>query len=383
VFQSQTDTEGKGGNTLSAVSDDPLGSQNPIIVAGKCLLAVSSGSNEITSFEIKSETSIRRENKVDSEGRTPVSLTEYDGIVYVLNAEDGGSIHGFDLDPTSCKLSSIIGSTLPLDQSPVVDSPVPDPPLSVTLPPVIAAPTQISFTPNGRSLIVAIKGIRGHAVVFGGSIVQFEVNTLTGLASPNPTSNLIGLDSVLPFSFDFDGEGNLLLVDAFGEGPIVGGDGASVISYKVRNPGPNREISRIDRITLEGQFAAGWIKYNDDCAYTTNSGTHSVSGLSVHNGQLSDSFVASLGTDTLLNNPLDLNFSHDGFLYVLSTNSGQGAPADPPVGEPAIHVYERTNRNDCTLTEIQVINDGIPTEGQNAGATAARNGEGTVGIAVY
>jgi len=382
-LQTKEDTGGIGGNTLSAVSDDPLGSQNPIIVAGKCLLAVSSGSNEITSFEIKSKKSIVRQSKVDSEGTTPTSLTECDGVVYVLNAENGGSIHGFELDPMSCKLSSIDGSTLPLDQSPVVNPPVglPDPPLSLVLPPVIAAPTQISFTPNGRSLIVSIKGIRGHAVVFGGSIVQFRVDKHTGLARRNPTSNLIGLDSVLPFSFDFDKEGNLLLVDAFGEGPFGGGDGASVISYKVTDPGQNREISRRDRITLKGQAAACWIKYNDGCAYTTNSGTNSVSGLSVHNGQLSDSFVASLGTDKLLNNPLDLNFSHDGFLYVLSTNSGQSVPVD--VNLPEIHVYKRTNHNDCTLTEIQVINDGIPIEENNAGPAPVRNGEGTVGIAVY
>jgi len=387
-FVNQTDTGGFGGNNLMTASDDPLGSQNPIIVAGNCLLAVSSGSNNVTSFEIESERSIRRESIVGSGGTTPISLTEYGGFVYVLNAEDGGSIQGFNLDPLSCGLSSIMGSSHSLDQKPVFYPDGNDPPLSELSnnKPVLAAPTQISFTPDGDALIVAIKGIRGHAVAFGGSFLQFSVPS-TGVAEFF-ISNLIGLDSVLPFSFDFDDDENLLLVDAFGEGPFGGGDGASVISHKVRKT-VNREISRIDRITLVNQTAACWIKYNNGCAYTTNSVTHSVSGLSVDDGQLSDSIVASpQGNDTPLNNPLDLNFSRDGFLYVLSTNSGQGAPADPPliVNRPQIHVYERNELFlglDCTLTEIQVINDGIPTEEQNAGPTPARNGAGTVGIAVY
>jgi len=354
-------TGGKGGAALGGDSAFPLGSQDSIIVAGECLIAVNAGSNSITSFLIESEKSIVKKSEINSGGLIPISLTEHCGVVYVLNAGDGGSIHGFALNPNSCRLVSIDGSEHLLDQSRRTFDP--DLPPSPT---VFGAPTQISFTPNGESLLVSIKGIRG-ATAFGGSIIQFRVDTDTSLAESNPTENLIGTDSLYPFSFDFDDKDRILLVTPFGKGPP---DDGTVLSYKSGEQ--SMGISRMDKIILEGSQGTALIKYNDGCAFTTDSRSNSISGVSVNDGILSNNIVAAAGTGAPqeLNPLLDLNFSSDGFLYVLSTGSGQSM-------QPAIHVYERANNDDCTLTEIQVINDGIPEEEDNA------EGVGTVGIAVY
>jgi len=363
-------TGGNGGAALDGNSSDPLGSQDSIIVAGECLIAVNAGSNTITSFLIETDKKIAHKSLVPSGGSIPISLTEHCGVLYVLNAGDGGNIHGFTLDPKSCKLTSIADSKHLLGQARLAGDP--DLPMS---PPLFSAPTQISFTPNGRSLLVSIKGIRG-ATAFGGSIIQFRVDRSTFLAESNPTENLIGTDSPFPFSFDFNDKDRILLVTPFGgmageDNP--NGDG-TVLSY--RSVAQSMGISRIDRIILNGAQGTCWIKYNDGCAFTTDSDTNSISGVSVNNnGMLSNSIVAAVGSEEpgKLNRPLDLNFSGDGFLYVLSTNSDQ-------IITPAIHVYERANNDDCTLTEIQVISDGLTKEVDN---DLDNIGVGTVGIAVY
>src|SRR5258708_11712055 len=75
-----------------------LGSQNAIILSptGKLLFVVNAGSNEITSFTVKSGGQLTFVSKVPSGGTFPNSLTLHGSFLYALN--DGGTtarISGF------------------------------------------------------------------------------------------------------------------------------------------------------------------------------------------------------------------------------------------------------------------------------------------------
>ena len=95
--------------------DDPLASTGSVKVAGKCLLVVNAGSNEISSFRISEQNGLDFVQKISSRGTFPVSIAEREGLVYVLNAGGDGAIQGYDLREYKCELSAI-GSPIALNQ---------------------------------------------------------------------------------------------------------------------------------------------------------------------------------------------------------------------------------------------------------------------------
>ena len=344
-------TGGFGGDSiLQAPPDDPLASQDALIVSGNCLLAVNAGSNTVTSFKILiGEVSIEIASVVGSGGDIPVSIAANgDGLVYVLNAGGPGSISGFDLE-VGCRLKLIPDSTVSLNQGPATSE---GPPFFVS------SPAQIGFNPPGEELIVTIKGIDGNPGS-GGTINRFAVDASTGLVSDLIVFET-GTDSIVPFSFDFDGEGNLLVVDAFGSSQPGAPDAGSVTVY---NFGEAASAITVGANAVVSQTATCWIQYYNGCAYTTNNVSSSISSLEVKNGSVS--LISSVAAE--LNNPIDERFSPDGrFLYVLST----GHRAE---GQPSIYVYARGDN--CGLAEIQVMADGIPNENVTV--------FGAVGLAVF
>mmetsp|Transcript_8712 Transcript_8712/g.10159 ORF Transcript_8712/g.10159 Transcript_8712/m.10159 type:complete len:464 (+) Transcript_8712:102-1493(+) len=338
-------TGGVGGDlVLQSPPDDPLASQNSLVVADNCLLAVNAGSNTLTSFEIRAEQGnnrgLHQVSIVGSGGEIPVSIaySSANRFVYALNSGGPGSISGFTLND-ECFLEPIPNSIVSLEQEPSDLLPFPDGP-----PYFISSPAQIDFTPNSQQLLVTIKGIDGNPLS-GGTINQFEVGD-TGLVS-NKRITETGNDSIAPFSFDFDDDENLLVVNAFGSSTPGSANTGSVSMYNFQ--GLNNTVSLVQNEMI-GQTAVCWIKYSNGCAFTTNNGSSSISSLSVSNSSITliDSVAASL------NNPIDEIFSPNGrYLYALST----GHRSD---GQPRIYVYDVIN--DCGLREIQVISDGLPTE---------------------
>ena len=118
-FTQTVSTGGDGGRLglpdgSVAPVDNPLGSTNAIIVAGKCLLAVNTGSNTVSSFRISSNGRLLADQQ-SSGGEFPVSLAEHDGLVYVINAGLDGSLSGFNLMQYSCSLSPIADSFIDLE----------------------------------------------------------------------------------------------------------------------------------------------------------------------------------------------------------------------------------------------------------------------------
>lgn len=94
-FLKEVPTQGLGtGFTL-----DPLQSQGSLSLSndGKLLFAVNPASGDITSFTVSSA-GITFASKAPSGGALPVSLTAFNGLVYVLNQLGTANIAGFTAD---------------------------------------------------------------------------------------------------------------------------------------------------------------------------------------------------------------------------------------------------------------------------------------------
>jgi len=349
-------TGGVGGDdTLETAPDDPLGSTDPLIVADNCVLACNAGSNTISSFELFVNNglieSARRASIVGSGGDLPVSIAysnNSDRIVYALNAGGPGSISGFRLNE-SCVLEAITNSIVSLNQGAMEGGPAF----------FISSPGQVGFTPDSDELIVTIKGIDGNPGG-GGTIMRCDVDGSTGLIS-YPRFFETGLDGIVPFSFDFDGDDNLIVAMAFGQSPPGTPESGGVNVYSFE------EDSAVDfslnSIAFVGQTATCWVRYSNDCVFTTSNAGSSISSLRIENGILN----LIDGQEMSLNNPVDISFSPDGqYLYAIST----GHTTDL---QPRIHVYDVSNA--CGLAEVQVTTEGLPGE--------AITVFGVVGLAIF
>lgn len=340
AFEVAVSTNGSGAILANTSQGDPLGSQDAIIVVKGCILSVNAGSNAIASFSIGSDgftpTFV---DTYPSNGVLPVSLTEYKGLVYVLNAGVDGSISGYKLNHKKCILRPIPGSTVTLKQSTGLGPE--DPPAAAS------SPAQVGFTPKGN-LIVMIKSQDG---IFPpekgkGSINEYFVDQKTGLVGIESTQTFV-TDGTVPFSFEFDNEGNLLLTEGGEKDDPLTSDGGALTSYG------NIDINAkfLERVQTDG-FATCWVRYAEKtgCTFTANNGG-TISSLRVKKGgviELLNSSAASLDA------PTDMDFSRDEkYLYALSTGAGDG-----PDDQPRIYAYKVNKK--CVITEVQVISDGLP-----------------------
>jgi len=351
AFEGAFDMGGDGGILSGTGQEDPIASQDAIIVSGRCVLAVNAGSHTVASFKIgDDDVSPDLVGAVDSNGFYPVSLASNDdGIVYVLNAGGNGIISGYNLDCETCELTEIADSTVELPQNVMIDEDV--------APFFASSPAQIGFTPNGN-IIVTIKSQDGTIppATGQGSIVQYDIDDNGAAIQSSETQEFV-MDGTVPFSFDYDSDGNLILVEAFGDqDPLTPNTGA-VTTYSGDTP------TFLERVGTGGT-ATCWVKYSEKngCTFTTNNGG-TITSLKVDDGSIS--LVASEAAT--LDHPIDLNFSRDEkFVYALSTGP-------TPNHQPRIYAYEVDD--DCGLREVQDIANGIPD------GTVTING--AAGLAVF
>ena len=115
-----------------------LGSQGAVALSddGRRLFAVNAGSNDVSVFDV-GPTGLSLASQTASGGTLPISLTAHGNLLYVLNAGGDGNISGFSVG-TSGGLTPIAGSTQPLSGTNV-------------------GPAQVSFSPDGRRLVVTEK----------------------------------------------------------------------------------------------------------------------------------------------------------------------------------------------------------------------------------
>lgn len=281
-----------------------LGSQGAISLSDNrnILLAVNAGSNTISSFRV-SNGDLDLVSTVSSQGLKPISITQHNGLVYVLNAGGTGNISGFRIIGN--------GKLIPIPHS--------ERPLSTAS----SDPAQISFVNEGRTLVVTEKGtnkIISYTLNFFGVPAEFH-----SLNSANAT----------PFGFAVGEDGKIFVSEAAGGAPGA----SSVSSYKVSYDGA---ISLINGPVLAGQTAACWVVVTDNnkFVYASNTGSNDVSSFTASASGNLDIFHAVAGNTG--KTPIDAALSDQSqFLYALNA------------GDVSISAFRVNNNGE--LTTIQTV----------------------------
>jgi 6-phosphogluconolactonase (cycloisomerase 2 family) len=275
-------TGGLGGQ-LSGSVVDYLASQGSLTYDQRDaeLYAVNAGSNTVSVFAVHGDQLTLRQ-VVNSGGTFPVSVAVYGSLVYVLNAENGGSVQGYV--NFFGRLFAIPGSNRALGLDPTAS------------PQYTNTPGQVAFSPDGSELIVTTKANGSDIDVFG--VGRF------GLLSPAPVVN--SEPGAVPFSVSFDAEGHLVVVEA----------GTNALATFTLNPGGT--VIPIDAVGT-GQSATCWVAQAQGFFYASNAGSATVS-------QYSDSISGGLalaGQTATDAGTVDASASFGGqYLYVQTGGNG-------------------------------------------------------------
>ncbi|MGH7559704.1 MAG: lactonase family protein [Gemmatimonadales bacterium] len=272
--------------TGGAGSGGGLGNQGALALVrgGRLLYVVNAGSDQVSAFRVTGS-AISLIGTVPSGGDLPISLAVSGDLLYVLNDGGAPNVTGFRIAPDG-GLAAIPGSTRPLSAA------VPD-------------AAQVGFSSDGTRLVVTEKATN--------SIVTWPVlaDGTLGAASVQPSAG------PTPFGFDFDGRGTLITSEAFGGAP-----NASVLSsYRPSGAG----WAAVSPLVATTETAACWVVVtpNGRFAYTTNTGSASVSGFAVgHDGSLTLLTPGGV-TGATSAGPIDADISVNGrFLYTLNGAGG-------------------------------------------------------------
>jgi 6-phosphogluconolactonase (cycloisomerase 2 family) len=258
---------------------DGLGNQASLVLTKdhRRLYAVNAGSNDISAFDVTPNGLRQIGTPVNSGGELPISLTVHGDLLYVLNDGGSGNIAGFRIG-VSGALTPIPGSARPLSST------APD-------------AAQIGFSPDGRVLVVTEKAtntITTYAVQSDGTTAGPDAHPAAGET---------------PFGFNFNQRGDLVVSHA-GGGP----GGATASSYRL-----DASLTLISGPVATTQSAACWIaiSQNGAFAFTTNTGSGTISSLSIGAGgslALVDAVAGITGAGSA---PQDAAFTPGGqFLYV-------------------------------------------------------------------
>lgn len=234
-------TGGLGGQLEGSVVDH-LASQGSLAYdrSDGLLLAVNAGSGTVSVFGVFGDR-LALLQTISSGGAFPVSIAVEDGLVYVLNATEGGSVSGFRV--VGGRLVALPGSSRPLGLDPSAK------------PQFVNTPGQVAFAPGGSQLIVTTKA--------NGNAVQVFAVGPEGLLSSTPTVD--SLPGAVPFAVDFDPFGHLLVAEA--------GTNA-LASFELRSDGG---LAQLDAVGT-GQAATCWLVRVGSHYYTSNAGSGSLSG---------------------------------------------------------------------------------------------------------
>lgn len=279
-------TYGTGGRGTGA----GLGSQGALGLArgGRFLLAVNAGSHEISVFRVW-DRQLELTDRVPSRGEQPICLTTHGAAVYVLNAGGSGGLAGFHLTGRG-RLVPLPGSMRPLSGAAV-------------------GPAQVSFSPDGRELVVTEKATS--------RIDTYEVDGAGRAGPPRPQPSA----GQTPFGFAFDGRGRLFVSEAFGGMA----DQSALSSYAPERGGALRTLSASVPTT---ETAACWVVVTDDGrhVYTTNTGSSSITGYRIS----AAGTLARLSADGVTgqtgagSRPIDAALSAGShYLYALSAGTNQ------------------------------------------------------------
>jgi len=218
-----------------------LGSQGALALSddGGWLFTVNAGSNDVSVFRVgPPPAGLSLASRTPSGGTQPISLTVRGNLLYVLNAGGEGNIAGFVVGSDG-RLGAIAGSARPLS-GPAV------------------GPAQVSFSPDGRSLVVTEKAT---------NLLDIYAVGADGVTS-GPTS--VASAGGTPFGFAFGHRDNLFVSEAAG----------SASSYILGSGG---EVVPVSGAVVTHQGAPCWLVATKDgrFIYTANAQGGSISGFVV------------------------------------------------------------------------------------------------------
>jgi 6-phosphogluconolactonase len=260
-----------------------LTSQGSVVLTGDRghLLVTNAGSDELSLFAVGDQ-ELELVATVATGGAGPKSVTERDGLVYVLNA-DAPSLAGFRLEEG--RLESL-GESRDLAAG--------------------ADPAQVGFSPDGSTLVVTDRGTN--------SIVLYPVDADGRVGEPRVTSS----SGPTPYGFAFAGE-TLVVTEAFGaetgkaaaSSYVVQGLSATPVSSSVGN---GRSEICWAVVTKDGRYA-----------FTTNFADGAVSryAIGAHGTLALEDAIAGKAVE---GRPglRDEALSSDGrFLYAIDADSGR------------------------------------------------------------
>jgi 6-phosphogluconolactonase len=263
-----------------------LGNQGAVTLSanGQWLLVVNAGSDNVSVFRVRGS-GLERTDVEGSGGDMPISVTISGNLVYVLNEGGMGNISGFRLGRGG-DLVPLAGSSRPLSGAGV-------------------DPAQVSFSPNGKVLVVTEKNT---------NLIDTYTVSRDGLASGPSTHPSAGMT---PFGFAFSPRGHVIVSEAFGGAP----DASAMSSYGVSDGGSLALVSGSVGTT---ETAACWVVVtgNGKYTYTTNTGSASITGYRIgRDGSLTlldaDGVTGQTGAG-----PIDAALSANSrFLYTLDSGS--------------------------------------------------------------
>lgn len=262
-----------------------LGSQGAVTLSrdGRHVFVVNAASNTVSTFAVHERELVLR-SVVNSGGQRPISVTEHDGMVVVLNAQGEGNITAFNNEHGV--LQAVPGSARPLSATSGTN------------------PAQVGFSSDGDALVVTEKGTN--------RITTYAVSDHGRISAPIVTAS----SGQTPFGFAFDHRDHLIVSEAFGG--AANASAASSYAFFERYPARPLLVSPSIGTT---QTAACWVAVtpNGRYAYTTNAGSGTVSSYSIGRDgriKLSQATAANLGAGT---GPTDVVPSASGgHLYVLN-----------------------------------------------------------------
>ncbi|MEO7765935.1 MAG: beta-propeller fold lactonase family protein, partial [Ferruginibacter sp.] len=261
-----------------------LGSQGALVLSKghDWLYAVNAGSNSVSSFKINNDGSIALAHTEITRGLSPVSVTVYGNLLYVLN-RGSDAIHGFRIGAGG-RLSHIAGSTQALSGK-VVDAP------------------QIAFSPDGNWIIVTEKATN----IISTFKVQSDGSVSAGIFTPSVGQT--------PFGFDFSRDRFMIVTNAVGGAAGAG----SATSYTIGN---NGKPNNVNGAVPNGQAAPCWMAVTKfgRFGYATNTASNNISSYYVSAGGVLYLVQAIAGNSGL--SPVDIVVAANNyFVYALTPKS--------------------------------------------------------------
>ncbi len=329
-------TGGQGSGPSKRFAGDGLGSAHSVQLSQdkRYLFVTNAGSNDVSVFRVRKNgltlTDVRQTGDGSESLRFPNSVTQFGNLVYVLNSGDEGSITGFTFDSANGTLTPLRNSTRIINASPG------NSPTNGFPPDTLYNPTQISFTPDGKKLVVTIKD-GPTAEADAGRIPDFTEPTGPGRVlvfdvrrNGRPSADYVqnNLNNLGPFGFSFDNKGNLLIALFVGGDNLAAGAG----SYRINRDGT---LDTISEVKID-QLDTCWLENNGRFAFGANYSSGTISSFRIGDDGSLTIVDASAGKTNDLpggnragqnrqgSTPLDIRLSPDGrFVYDVLPGSGR------------------------------------------------------------